>query len=31
MKTEVSFFKGDKSILVATECLQSVIKYAINK
>ena len=34
MKTEVSFFKGDKSILrkgVATECLLSVIKYAINK
>jgi len=34
MKTEVSFFIGDKSVLrkgVATECLQSVIKYAINK
>ena len=34
MITEVSFFIGDKSILrkgVATECLQSVIKYAINK
>ena len=34
MKTEVSFFIGDTSILrkgVATECLRSIIEYAVNK